>query len=414
MKVLMLQGYYEPEIASGLHLTTDLIEDLIKEKYEVDVITPIPTRGITDEVRNKYKSLKIEYKYNGNLRVHRYWLPKENKKTITRAIRYIVGGVIQVVKSLKVDTDIIIITSTPPINGIIAAFLKKIKKVPILYVLQDIFPDSLVTTNLTKEGSIIWKIGSIIEKITYKNSDNIIVISEDFKDNLKRKNVLENKINVIYNWIDDNKIKPIKRSENELIKKLNIDESGFYVVYAGNLGNAQNIDIILNIAKQTEDKPNLKYLIFGNGVQEEYYKNMAKEMCIENIKFYPLQPYELVSHVYSLADVSIVPCKSGFGGSAMPSKTWTIMSSGTAVIANFDAGTELQRIIESNEIGIFTKSGDEIALKKAILKLYSDRILCETMGINARKYIEINLSRNLQTKKYIETIKSLVGEKYNV
>ena len=118
----------------------------------------------------------------------------------------------------------------------------------------------------------------------------------------------------------------------------------------------------------------------------------------------------MVSHVYSLGDVSIVSCKEGFGTSAMPSKTWSIMSTGTAVVANFDENTELQSIIEENDLGIFTKAGEVEQLKEAIIKLYNDKELCKEMGNRGRQYILDNLSRKSQIEKYINVLNLTIGE----
>lgn len=82
--------------------------------------------------------------------------------------------------------------------------------------MQDIFPDSLVTGNITHKDSVIWKIGSIVEKITYKNADHIIAISESFKRNLLNKGVPEEKITVVSNWIDIDEIYPVKKENNRL------------------------------------------------------------------------------------------------------------------------------------------------------------------------------------------------------
>lgn len=414
MKVLMLQGYYEPEVVSGLYLVTNLVEDLNKSDYIVDIVTPIPSRGISDEIRNKYITKKLESKLLGKTNIHRYWMPKESSNTLLRALRYLMGGILHIVKSIKIKSDVIVINSTPPTNGLIGVIVKRLKRIPVVYILQDIFPDSMITSKMTKEGSLIWKIGRLLENFTYKNVDKIIVISEDFKRNIMDKGVQEEKIHVIRNWVDENKVLPINKEENQLIKELGLDINKFYVVYAGNIGNAQNIEVILKVAKETEQISDIEYIIFGNGVQEEFYKSMALDMKLNNLKFYPLQPYDMVSHVYSLGDISIVSCKEGFGTSAMPSKTWSIMSTGTAVIANFDEGTELQDIIENNELGIFTKAGDVLALKEAIISLYKDRELCKNMGGNGRQYILDNLSRKIQVSKYIDVLKSIGGEKYYV
>ncbi len=94
--------------------------------------------------------------------------------------------------------------------------VKKFRHIPIVYNLQDVFPDSLVGTGLAKKGGLLWKIGRVIENFTYRNADKIIVISEDFKRNIMAKGVPEEKIEVIYNWVDENAIVPVKEEDNDL------------------------------------------------------------------------------------------------------------------------------------------------------------------------------------------------------
>ena len=102
MKVLMLQGYYEPEAVSGLYLVTNLVEDLNKNNHLVDIVTPIPSRGVSDEIRNEYKNNKKEVNSSGKTTIHRYWMPKEGTNSLLRAFRYLYGGILHVIKSIKI------------------------------------------------------------------------------------------------------------------------------------------------------------------------------------------------------------------------------------------------------------------------------------------------------------------------
>ena len=119
----------------------------------------------------------------------------------------------------------------------------------------------------------------------------------------------------------------------------------------------------------------------------------------------PFQPYEDISHVFSLGDVSLVISKPGVGANSVPSKTWSIMSASRPVLANFDEN-ELKTIIERHDCGIFTKAGDKEAFKEAILTLYGDRNLCERYGRNGRQFIMKNLTKEIGTRKYVNVIKS--------
>lgn len=415
MKIIIFKAYYEPEKAASLYLTNNLLEDLSKCGYKIDLHVPIPTRNVSNELRKKYKKNKIETLYGENLKIYRYYLPKEYPSTILRATRYIISNFIYLFKGiLTKNIDLIHVTSTPPTMGLVAAVLKKFKNVPVVYTLQDIFPDSLLSTGIAKKGSIFWRVGRVIETYSYKHADKIIVISQDFKRNIMAKGVPEEKIEVIYNWVEENVVVPIERSENILIDRFNLSKEPFYIVYAGNLGFAQNIEIILEVAQELIDIDDIQFIIFGNGNLEDSYKEMAIHRKLSNTRFFPLQPYSDVSYVYSLGDVSIVSCKEGFGKSAMPSKTWSILSAGRAVIANFDQGSELQQLLSENNIGIFTKAGDINEFKNAILKLYYNRDECEKMGVRGREFILNNLTRNIGTTKYINIINSLIGGQQNV
>ncbi|MFQ8748212.1 MAG: glycosyltransferase family 4 protein [Alistipes finegoldii] len=255
----------------------------------------------------------------------------------------------------------------------------------------------------------MWKVGRMIEDFTYRNADRIIVISEDFKRNIMAKGVPESKIEVIYNWVDETAIIPIPRNENPLFAEFGLDQNKFYVVYAGNLGSAQNIDILLEAANLLHDNSDIQFLVFGAEKQAEPYITKAKHMQLSNLKFLPLQPYEKVSCVYSLGDVAVVSCKQGFGDIAMPSKTWSIMSAGTAVLASFDRGTDMQYIIEKNRLGVFTEAENIQEFVKAVHILYSNPEECVQMGKRGRCYILEHLTREVGTRKYIGVIESIVG-----
>ena len=306
------------------------------------------------------------------------------------------------------DIDLIYVASTPPTQGALAALVKKFKKVPFVYNLQDIFPDSLAGTGLAKKGGLLWKIGRAIENFTYRNADKIIVISQDFKKNIMAKGVPEDKIVVVYNWVDQNSVKDIPRSENKLFAMYGLDPSKFYVTYNGNIGLTQNMDMLLEVAKSLEANENIHFVLVGNGAYLEQVKRIVADRNISNVHLLPFQPYEDISHVFSLGDVSLVISKPGVGANSVPSKTWSIMSASRPVLANFDEN-ELKTIIEKNNCGIFTKAGDKVAFTDAILKLYNDRDLCKEFGRNGRQFVMDNLTKEVGTQKYVDVIKSVAS-----
>ena len=405
MRILQIPGYFFPEKAASIYLEDNRQDAFSKAGFNTVVYTSRPQRGLSEEEYQEYKKKKVEMMYDNHVEVHRFAMYREGKNPVFRALRYFLISTIQFWKGIWAkNIDLIYVASTPPTQGALAALIKKIKRVPFVYNLQDIFPDSLVGTGLAKKDGFLWKIGRIVENFTYRNADKIIVISQDFKKNIMAKGVPEDKIVVVYNWVDQNAVKDIPRSENKLFDKYNLDPSKFYVTYNGNIGLTQNMDMLLEVAKALEANEDIQFVLVGNGAYLEQVKQIIKERNVGNVTLLPFQPYEDISHVFSLGDVSLVISKPGVGANSVPSKTWSIMSASRPVLANFDEN-ELKSIIADNNCGIFTKAGDKVAFTDAILKLYNDRQMCKEMGKNGRQFVTDNLTKEIGTRKYVEVVK---------
>ena len=410
MKLVYLVQYFSPEKASGLQLVEDLLEGFSAHGWKTDVFTPTPTRGVTDEQRKEYARKRVEVKYDGKLTIHRMHLYREGKGFVGRAIRYVLFSIECFWEAATVPADFIFTGSGPPTQGVVVGLAKKVSGKKVIYNLQDIFPDSLVTSGICGKNSFLMKIGHAMENFTYRNADHIITITDDMKANIMKKGVPEDKISVVRNWIDTDKVKHISREDNLLFDELKLPRDGFYVVYAGNLGKVQGVDVILKTASLMKNNRNIKFVIFGNGSEEENLKKIVNDKHLDNVLMLPLQPIERASEVYSMADVSIISCTPGTGGSGMPSKTWTIMAAGVPIIASFDMPSEMERTIEEAECGFCTRAGDENELTEKIIRVFGDSRLKKCLGQNARRYAEKNVSKAEAVEKYIKSIERLVDK----
>ena len=414
MRLLLLPAYYYPEKAASLYLSDNRNEAFAQAGMDMIVFVPTPCRGISAEERKEYckKKHRVEKLYGGKMILYRFSLYAEGTIPVMRAFRYVLCWIKQLNRGLFAhDIDVVYLASTPPIQGVMGGLLKKIKGVPFVYNLQDIFPDSMAGTGLARKGGLIWKIGRLIENFTYKHADKIIVISEDFKKNIMAKGVPEDKIVVIYNWVDQNKVVDVPREENKLFDAYGLDRSKFYITYNGNIGLTQNMDMLLDVAKELQEEyEDIHFVLVGNGAYLDEVKRKVADQQLDNVHLLPFQPYEDISHVFSLGDASLVISKPGVGANSVPSKTWSIMSASRPVLANFDEN-ELKTIIENNHCGIFTKAGDKDAFKESILTLYNHRELCKEYGHNGRKFVLDNLTREVGTQKYVDVIKEVCGIK---
>ena len=411
MKVLQLTGYFLPEKAASIYLVENRLEAFANEGFDMVIHASRPTRGLSDEEYAEYKNRKEEMMYDGKLRVHRFAMYREGKNPVLRAMRYSFNWIIQLWYGLtEKNVDCVYLESTPPIQGLLGSLLKIFRNIPFVYCLQDIFPDSLAGTSLAKKGGLLWKIGRVIEDFTYKYADKIIVISEDFKKNIMAKGVPEDKIVVIYNWVDQNKVVDVPREKNKLFDKYNIDREKFYIEYSGNIGLTQNMDMLLEVMKELKTThPDIGLALVGEGAYKAQVEEIVKRDDLTNVTMIPFQPYEDISHVLSLGDAGLVISKPGVGANSVPSKTWSIMSASRPVLANFDEN-ELKDILVGNECGIFTKAGDKDAFKRSIIKLYENRDLCKEYGRNGRQFVMDNLTREVGTQKYVDVIKEVCNK----
>ena len=285
MKLLFITSYFHPEVAASSYLGDNIRSALCDAGIPITLFAPVPSRGLSKDERRLYKGEKKQEILNrGLLTVNRYGLFREGKNALLRALRYTVSSCKQFCVGISNrdarQCDVLFVTSTPPIQGAVAALIKLFRrnKIRFVYNLQDIFPDSLVGTGLANKGGILWKIGRAIEDFTYRHADKIIVISEDFKRNIMAKGVPESKIAVIYNWVDENAVVDIPRTGNKLFDKYGLDRSKFYITYSGNIGLTQNMEMLLDVMEELKSEaPDIRLVLIGDGAFKEQVRRTIAE-----------------------------------------------------------------------------------------------------------------------------------------
>lgn len=403
MRILRTPAYCFPEKTASAHLEGDRYEAFFRAGHDLIIYTPTPTRGLDQQTYEKYKTIKQEKLYDGHVVINRFSAPREPRNAILRAVRYVWTNMVQYFKSAGTPgVDVIFGSSTPPTQGVLCGLIKKRlskkykKNVPFVYNLQDVFPDSLVTTGMTREGSFLWKIGRKVENYTYKSADVIIVISQSMKENIMKKGVPEEKIRVVSNWIDTDAVRPVEKENNRLYEEFGIDKEKFTVVYAGNFGAAQGAQVVLEAAKLL---PDIQFVIFGGGAEFESAKEKAKDL--PNVIINGLLPQERVPEVYSLGDVALITCKKGVGSSGMPSKTWSIMACNTPIVAAFDPDSELAKIIQEANAGICVEPEEPEQLAEMISALQK-----KPQFHGGWAYVEQHASKERCVSAYVQIIEA--------
>ena len=408
MKITFLIGHMVKERDLILY---ELAEDLGKHGAQVTIISGYPSRRISDEVREYYLNHPIE-KINENVLSMRVGSKKgEGNGLFIRMLKYVSLSKAIIKKALSIETDVYYIYSTPPFLGYHINKLRK--KAPVLYNAQDLFPDSLINALHISEKNPLIYILRKFEKNIYNKSDSIVTISKDMKKHILKYGGEDSKVHVINNWADTDKIQPIKKENNSLYKEFKINKDKFTIVYAGEIGIHQRLDLFLKVAKKLSNiTNNIQFVFFGNGV---YVNKMKETIAMENLNnFYvfPLQPVDKISEVYSLGDIDIVSLEKGMTELALPSKIWSIMSVGRPMLALLDSNSDIAHTIDG-KLGyvIDEMSVDEIC--ETIIKCANNKDTLVEMGLSARNIVTVENNRMKQTKKYYKELESIMEKNEN-
>ncbi|MCE5188037.1 MAG: glycosyltransferase family 4 protein [Eubacteriales bacterium] len=398
LHVALVSAYFAPEISPITHLYKDLAEDLCRYGARVSVVTNLPSRGLSEAERKAYLERSEETVPEG-YRILRVGLKtREKKNFLLRSLRFLSNTHALYRAAKKLKADVYLLGSMPPFLGLVGARLSG--RARTVYVLQDIFPDSMVAMGKYTEWHPVVRLSRRMEQRIYKKNSAFVTLSEDMKRTLIARGIEPHRIAVIPNWADTEAIHPVSREENPLFEELGLSRSCFYAVYAGTLGILQEPDVLLDTAKLLKEQDGIKIIIFGDGALLEHVKGRIEREQITNALLYPLFPAQRVSEVYSLGDAALVPLMKGATRFAMPSKTWSALAAGRPVIVCADAGSEWARSIEHEGYGVCVTPGEPREMADAILRLQASTVPLEELGARARCYACEHATRSAATRAY--------------
>ena len=249
--------------------------------------------------------------------------------------------------------------------GVMAFMVKRLlPKARLTYNVQDIFPENAAYIGSAK--GIVYKILSAEQRYAYRHADQIITISEDMKELLIEKGADSQKTDVVYNWSYTDNLYRYEDVYNEKIAKY-LSTGKFNVVYAGNIGAMQNVDVVVETAKLMQDEEDVHFHIFGDGMYKERLQHEAEGLS--NISFWPMQPSELAPSIYAMADVNVIPLAPNIYRTALPSKTATCIACGKPIVFCIGRESKLLNILEQNGLCAFVPSDDAKCLAESVLNL---------------------------------------------
>lgn len=367
------------------HLALTMMEKLMHYGKNVYLVTS-HSKGLHPDIPD---SLKNNPRFSYSV-INRAVVGKQN------FIHRYLDGVRYAFKSAKawrknIDcVDAIILQSTQTAFWSSMLLHKYAKRKPVIFNSFDVFPDGIYKNGAIK-SKLIFKLFHAMQNRLYKNSAYVIAISSDMKNTLKDIGIPEEKIEVVHNWYDDSKIRIINYSDNQFIKKYNIDASKFIVQYAGNFGYNFDYKAVLNVANQLKDKTNIEFHMIGEGGFEENFVTEAQNLGLTNIKFFPWQDQSIISDVYNACDIEFIPLTKQVIFYSYPSKGSLLMACKKAVLYSIESNSDFFRTVNKQKIGFCVDRDSETDAADMLYKLSQDKTLIQQIEENgfefAHKYL---------------------------
>lgn len=399
MRILFLTTYFHPESAANAVLMTLLAEELTRQGHEVTVITGMPHYD-ANRIRDEYRGKLWVREQHGSIPVYRVYLYVPGKKSSVpgRLLNYASFNLLSSLAGLLARrADVLFVPSPPLTNGVCAYLLSRLRRIPFVYNVQDMYPDVAVRLGILTNPRLI-RVFEQMERFVYRKAAAVSVISEGFRRNLLAKGVPDAKISVIPNFVDVERVRPLPR-DNDFSREHGLGDR-FVVLFAGNVGLSQGLETVLDAAALLSDAPRVLFLIIGNGTSKPGLVLKAQEMGLDNVLFLPFQPFERMPEQYAAADACLVPLRKGLTEDSVPSKLWTIMAASRPVLAGVDSGSDTHDVIQAAGSGLCVPPEDPGALAEAVRLLMADPKRAREMGQRGRIYVEANYSHTHVAQLY--------------
>jgi colanic acid biosynthesis glycosyl transferase WcaI len=396
VNILVLCPHFAPDVAPTGEVMTRIVTELAARGHRLHVVTALPW----------YRDHALEPGWDGQLvrsevttwgrisRVHPF--PTDKRNIPARALAF--GGFTALAAlvgaSSRTRPDVVLAMSPPLTLGPAGWGVSRLRRVPFVFNIQDVFPDVAVELGHLKGARAI-ALAQWLERTTYRLADAVTVLSDDLADNVRAKTVAgassqaeadrrAARVRVIPNFVDTDWIRP-GPTENAYRAEFGLTGKRV-VMYAGNVGLSQALDLLIDAAVDLAVEPDVVFVVNGGGAARPELERRARGL--RNVRFVDMQPKARLPEVLAAADVHVVPLRRGLARSSVPSKLYSILAAGRPIVASIDPGTEVARTVERAGAGLAVPPEDSEAFTKAIRRLLDDEGDRMHMGASGRRFVE--------------------------
>lgn len=378
MRVLLVSQYFLPQPLANAEVIGGLAEALAERGHVVDVVTPVAGQSTA--------------------RIHRYhslgFFGKDRSSTINRLGEYLLFSLGAVIGGLRTPPpDVILVPSPPPTLGLVGILVGALRRVPVVYNVQDLYPEVAVATGVVQPGAALRLLGRLMSTV-YRRAAAVIVIDEQFVPMI-RKAAPNSNVVPIRNGVDQRVLREGGR-DPEFLAQIGVAPGHRVVMYAGNVGRSQDLDAVARATKSA----GAALVIHGGGAGLEGLRAKARDEKWPHVHFSPYRDRSQLGQVFASADLHVVPLRAGIASASVPSKLLSIFSVGRAAVVAAEAGSPAAGVVSEAGGGWVVEPGDENAMRGAIVEALQDADELRRRGDAARRWAEEGASLLRMAREY--------------
>jgi colanic acid biosynthesis glycosyl transferase WcaI len=394
-RLLVLNQYYWPGVEATAQLLTDLCEALADE-VDVRVVTGV-LHGHEDEPRRAT--------HNGVEIVRVPSTSFERSKVFARASNYVTYLSNALLYGLRGPRpDLVLCMTDPPIVADIALLIARRYRAPLVVISQDVFPEIAVQLKRL-ENPIVMRLLRALVSLYLRRADRIVAIGDTMRKRLEEKGAPSERLRVIPNWVDTERLAPRERA-NWWAQKRRVEDK-FVVMHSGNVGHAQDLDSLVRAATFLRDLDDLAIYIIGTGARHAELTALAELLEVDQVTFLYYQSRDALADSLSAADIHVVGLAHGLAGYVVPSRLYGILAVARPVIVAADAESETAQVVERVGCGIVVPPGRPELLARAIRDAHDGKLDLAEMGARGRAWVAREADRSVAVGRYRELLREL-------
>ena len=401
-RILIYSLVFSPDGVSTAYLYNDLALGFQKRGYEVCVLTTTPHFNLIEGALNKqplqkrFLGLFYQSDFNG---IKVFHIPlKKYRGTFFRMLSFIYWHKMSFFVGLFLKRPDVILTPSPPLtSGLLAILLAKLKGAKTIYNVQEIYPDLLINLGHLKNTFVI-NFLKRLERFVYNSSNAVTTIDKQFYNTIKPRIKQESSLHIIPNFVDTDLY--VTESSTKLPAEF-LSKPGFInMLYAGNIGLAQEWDLVLNVAKEIRNE-SITIWIIGEGVKKEFVKSQIEKHNLSNIKLLPYQDRKFMPAINLFADFHFIAMDKSMENEGFPSKVYSIMASARPMVIVSSENTPIISFLNETNTSLLVTDHSLSGFKNAVLKLAEDKELRISLGANGRQIIDQDYTKVKVINQYI-------------